>query len=131
MFREGDVWICMEVMDTSIDKFYVKSFEQGKKIPEQVLGKIAFSVSAPLSTHGSGRQLIWVPILGDKRPALPSVTAPGDSPRCQAIEHSHLPRRQRQDVRFWNLGVPRGLCGEDNRRRLQALHGGESILDNP
>ena len=47
MFREGDVWICMEVMDTSIDKFYVKSFDQGKKIPEQVLGKIAFSVSAP------------------------------------------------------------------------------------
>ena len=45
MFREGDVWICMEVMDTSIDKFYVKSFDQGKKIPEQVLGKIAFSVS--------------------------------------------------------------------------------------
>ena len=45
MFREGDVWICMEVMDTSIDKFYAKSFDQGKKIPEQVLGKIAFSVS--------------------------------------------------------------------------------------
>ena len=50
MFREGDVWICMEVMDTSIDKFYVKSFDQGKKIPEQVLGKIAFAVSAPHST---------------------------------------------------------------------------------
>ncbi|XP_026687422.1 dual specificity mitogen-activated protein kinase kinase 3-like isoform X2 [Diaphorina citri] len=24
MFREGDVWICMEVMDTSLDKFYTK-----------------------------------------------------------------------------------------------------------
>ena len=50
MFREGDVWICMEVMDTSIDKFYVKSFDQGKKIPEQVLGKIAFAVSTLHST---------------------------------------------------------------------------------
>jgi mitogen-activated protein kinase kinase 3 len=24
LFREGDVWICMEVMDTSLDKFYAK-----------------------------------------------------------------------------------------------------------
>ena len=67
MFREGDVWICMEVMDISLDKFYARAFgasggsnsqhEQRErdlpplkgpddcKIPENVLGKIAFSVS--------------------------------------------------------------------------------------
>ncbi|VDN59049.1 unnamed protein product [Dracunculus medinensis] len=27
MFREGDVWICMEVMDTSLDKFYRMCFD--------------------------------------------------------------------------------------------------------
>jgi len=38
LFREGDVWICMEVMDTSLDKFYVKVYKNGLKIPESVLG---------------------------------------------------------------------------------------------
>ena len=45
LFREGDVWICMEVMDTSLDKFYLKVKDHGRKIPEDILGKIAFAVS--------------------------------------------------------------------------------------
>ena len=64
--------------------------------------------------------------LGDKCPALPSITATGDTSRREAIKHSHLPRWQREDVRLWNLGIPRGLCSEDHRRRLQAIYGGES-----
>lgn len=44
LFREGDVWICMEVMDTSLDKFYRMLYNKGKSIPEDVLGKIAFAV---------------------------------------------------------------------------------------
>jgi len=48
MFREGDVWICMEVMDTSVDKFYARVFENGRTIPEPVLGKISFSVVSAL-----------------------------------------------------------------------------------
>lgn len=44
MFREGDVWICMEVMDMSLDKFYPKVFEAGETIPEEILGKITFAV---------------------------------------------------------------------------------------
>lgn len=39
LFREGDVWICMEVMDTSLDKFYAKAYKHGRRIPENVLGK--------------------------------------------------------------------------------------------
>lgn len=45
LFREGDVWICMEVMDTSLDKFYTKVYKHGKCIGEDILGKIAFAVS--------------------------------------------------------------------------------------
>ena len=45
MFQEGDVMICMEVMDISLDKFYARSFNTNKPIPEDVLGKVAFSVS--------------------------------------------------------------------------------------
>lgn len=40
LFREGDVWICMEVMDTSIDKFYPIVFKNGRKMPEDILGKV-------------------------------------------------------------------------------------------
>ncbi|CAI2356321.1 unnamed protein product [Caenorhabditis sp. 36 PRJEB53466] len=44
MFREGDVWICMEVMDTSLDKFYRHTYKIGKHIPEPFIGKMALSV---------------------------------------------------------------------------------------
>lgn len=48
MFREGDVWICMEVMDISLDKFYMKATANAIQIPETVLGKIAYSVISAL-----------------------------------------------------------------------------------
>lgn len=44
LFREGDVWICMEVMDMSLDKFYTKVYKHGHAIPEDILGKVAFAV---------------------------------------------------------------------------------------
>ncbi len=40
LFREGDVWICMEVMDTSLDKFYPKVFKNNRSISEELLGKV-------------------------------------------------------------------------------------------
>ncbi|XP_071444624.1 dual specificity mitogen-activated protein kinase kinase 3 [Hetaerina americana] len=44
LFREGDVWICMEVMDTSLDKFYAKVYKNNLQIPEDILGKITHAV---------------------------------------------------------------------------------------
>lgn len=44
LFREGDVWICMECMDASLEKFYSRAFRNDKIINEDVLGKIAFCV---------------------------------------------------------------------------------------
>jgi serine/threonine protein kinase len=44
LFREGDVWICMEVMDLSLDKFYPFVFDRGNSIPENIIAKIAYSV---------------------------------------------------------------------------------------
>lgn len=43
LFREGDVWILMEVMDASLDKFYKKVYTD-TFIPEDVLSIIASSV---------------------------------------------------------------------------------------
>lgn len=48
MFREGDVWICMEVMDTSVDKFYARAFKNNRVMPETMLVQIAFSVVSAL-----------------------------------------------------------------------------------
>ncbi|EDW48970.1 dual specificity mitogen-activated protein kinase kinase 6 [Drosophila sechellia] len=48
MYREGDVWICMEVMSTSLDKFYPKVFLHDLRMEESVLGKIAMSVVSAL-----------------------------------------------------------------------------------
>ena len=39
----------MEVMDASLDKFYQNIYKNGERIPEEVLGKIAFSVSHKLT----------------------------------------------------------------------------------
>ncbi|XP_041072911.1 dual specificity mitogen-activated protein kinase kinase 6 isoform X2 [Cetorhinus maximus] len=44
LFREGDVWICMELMDTSLDKFYKQVIDKRMTIPEDILGKIAVSI---------------------------------------------------------------------------------------
>ncbi|XP_014288622.1 dual specificity mitogen-activated protein kinase kinase 3 [Halyomorpha halys] len=48
LFREGDVWICMEVMDTSLDKFYLKAKKHHLAIPEAILGNIALAVVSAL-----------------------------------------------------------------------------------
>lgn len=40
LFREGDVWICMEVMDTSLDKFYSNVYKNNLVINEDILGKV-------------------------------------------------------------------------------------------
>uniref|UniRef100_T1IUF7 mitogen-activated protein kinase kinase n=1 Tax=Strigamia maritima TaxID=126957 RepID=T1IUF7_STRMM len=58
LFREGDVWICMEEMDTSLDKFYVTAFRNGYRIPEDILGKIANAVVNALHYLQSRLQVI-------------------------------------------------------------------------
>ncbi|XP_050418731.2 dual specificity mitogen-activated protein kinase kinase 6 [Patella vulgata] len=58
LFREGDVWICMEVMETSLDKLYKAIISDGNKIPEAVLKNIALSVVKALHYLHSELQVI-------------------------------------------------------------------------
>ncbi|ETE62510.1 Dual specificity mitogen-activated protein kinase kinase 6, partial [Ophiophagus hannah] len=44
LFRGGNIWICMELMATSLDKFCKEVLEKKKTIPEDILGKIAVSI---------------------------------------------------------------------------------------
>ena len=50
IFKEGDCWICMEMMDTSTDKFYKFIYDQLKEsIPEKVIGKITVATVRALN----------------------------------------------------------------------------------
>lgn len=53
LFREGDVWICMEVMDTSLDKFYPRVYKNDRVINEDILGKVCPHPLDPLK-HRNG-----------------------------------------------------------------------------
>lgn len=48
LFFEGDVWICMEVMDTCLDKFYKEAKQQDKLMPERILSRITFATVSAL-----------------------------------------------------------------------------------
>ncbi|KAI6188715.1 Protein kinase domain-containing protein [Aphelenchoides besseyi] len=58
MFRESDVWICMEVMDISLDKFYRKCVNLNCQIPELFIGKLAVAVVDGLSFMKTQMNLI-------------------------------------------------------------------------
>lgn len=50
VFEEGDCWICMEMMDTSLDKFYRFVYHHiSSCIPEPVLAKIAIATISALN----------------------------------------------------------------------------------
>lgn len=50
LFKEGDCWICMELMDTSLDKFYKFIYEKlNQRIPENIIGKITFATVKALN----------------------------------------------------------------------------------
>ena len=54
----------MEVMDTSLDKFYRLVFDNKHTIPENVLGKIALAVSSSFifsMAFFRGRRSVWSP----------------------------------------------------------------------
>lgn len=52
LFKEGDCWICMELMDTSLDKFYKFVCErENQHIPESILAKISLATVSELITY--------------------------------------------------------------------------------
>ncbi|XP_077958756.1 dual specificity mitogen-activated protein kinase kinase 6 isoform X2 [Gasterosteus aculeatus] len=78
LFREGDVWICMELMDTSLDKFYKQVIEKGSSIPEDILGKIAVSIVKALEHLHSNLQVIH----RDVKPSNVLINTQGQVKMC-------------------------------------------------
>ncbi|XP_064627019.1 dual specificity mitogen-activated protein kinase kinase 6-like isoform X1 [Lineus longissimus] len=77
LFREGDVWICMEVMDTSLDKFYTEVYPNSS-IPEPILAKIATSVVKALDYLHSKLKVIH----RDVKPSNILINRGGDVKIC-------------------------------------------------
>ncbi|VDD92239.1 unnamed protein product [Enterobius vermicularis] len=48
-FKEQDCWICMEIMDISLEKLYRTVMVLGKQIPEEIMGYITVSTVNALS----------------------------------------------------------------------------------
>jgi len=86
LFREGDVWICMEVMDTSLDKFYRMIYPKDQKIPEEILGKIAVSVIKGLHYLQSELKVIH----RDVKPSNILINKCGDVKLCDFGISGHL-----------------------------------------
>ena len=48
VFKEGDCWICMELMDASLEQFYKFVYRNlNERIGEDVIGQIALAVCSP------------------------------------------------------------------------------------
>lgn len=86
LFREGDVWICMEVMDASLDKFYQNIYKNGERIPEEVLGKISFSVVSALHYLHTELQVIH----RDVKPSNILINRKGQVKICDFGISGHL-----------------------------------------
>eukprot|EP00088_Acartia_fossae_P057953 TRINITY_DN6768_c0_g3_i1.p1 TRINITY_DN6768_c0_g3~~TRINITY_DN6768_c0_g3_i1.p1 ORF type:complete len:341 (-),score=69.75 TRINITY_DN6768_c0_g3_i1:951-1973(-) len=86
MFREGDVWICMEVMDTSVDKFYALAFKHGRTLTEPVLAQIAFSVVSALHYLHTNLRVIH----RDVKPSNILISKSGKVKMCDFGISGHL-----------------------------------------
>ena len=59
LFKEGDCWMCMELMDMSVDKFYKFIYDTKKsRIPESILGKITVAMLTALNYLKEELQII-------------------------------------------------------------------------
>uniref|UniRef100_UPI0037E8B81B dual specificity mitogen-activated protein kinase kinase 6-like n=1 Tax=Semicossyphus pulcher TaxID=241346 RepID=UPI0037E8B81B len=86
LFREGDVWICMELMDTSLDKFYKQVIEKGKTIPEDILGKITVAIVKALEHLHSNLSVIH----RDVKPSNVLINTEGQVKMCDFGISGHL-----------------------------------------
>ena len=67
---KGEVWICMELMDSSVETLYQTAFKHQRKISEEFLKKLAFSVIFLFSPY------LYLPLLASTSLSLPLPPSP-------------------------------------------------------
>lgn len=79
LVRDGDVWICMELMDSSMDKISEKVYNQlNQRIPEDILGKMTVAVIKALNYLKSELSIIH----RDVKPSNILVSKTGEIKLC-------------------------------------------------
>ncbi|XP_064819350.1 dual specificity mitogen-activated protein kinase kinase 6-like [Oncorhynchus masou masou] len=86
LFREGDVWICMELMDTSLDKLYKQVMDKGMTIPEDILGKITVAIVKALEHLHNKLSVIH----RDVKPSNVLINTQGQVKMCDFGISGHL-----------------------------------------
>uniref|UniRef100_F6XXW0 mitogen-activated protein kinase kinase n=1 Tax=Ciona intestinalis TaxID=7719 RepID=F6XXW0_CIOIN len=87
LFWEGDCWICMELMSTSLDKFYRFVYlRERKRIPEEILGKIAMATVKALHYLKEKLQIIH----RDVKPSNILIDRGGNIKLCDFGISGHL-----------------------------------------
>lgn len=86
LFQEGAVWICMEVMDISLAKFYPLVFKRGQPMPYDFLGVVSVSVLNALYYLKSNLNVIH----RDVKPSNVLVNKEGQVKICDFGISGHL-----------------------------------------
>ena len=90
LFREGDVWICMELMDKSLSQLYKLVYDQLKlRIPEPVLGKMIEAVSAACIDKVPPVLTVGLVLPDCEGTSLPQVPTEGSPQRYEAPPSPH------------------------------------------
>jgi serine/threonine protein kinase len=77
LHADSYIWILTEVMDTSLDKFYVKAFALKKNIPELFISKLAYAVLNAVS-HMKQKRVMH----RDIKPSNILLNATGETKIC-------------------------------------------------
>uniref|UniRef100_A0A8C9XX24 mitogen-activated protein kinase kinase n=1 Tax=Sander lucioperca TaxID=283035 RepID=A0A8C9XX24_SANLU len=112
LFREGDCWICMELMATSLDKFYKYVYcALDDVIPEEILGKITLAVNIKpsniLMDRAGNIKLCDFGISGQLVDSIAKTRDAGCRPYMAPERIDPSASRQGYDVRsdVWSLGI--------------------------
>ncbi|KAF2366419.1 Protein kinase domain [Trinorchestia longiramus] len=106
LFRDGDVWICMEVMLTSLDKFYPKVYAKQQVFPEEFVGKIAYSVVCALHYLHSELKVIH----RDVKPSNILINRRGEVKMCDFGISGYLVDSVAKTVQAGLCTVPAPVC---------------------